>query len=89
MSPQIYSPSTLAIRPLDTEPLDLNLPKTTAEINDHQTEKIEPKQPRSANEDAYAVAWQEPGPDSRNPMDWSASKKWTIILLVTGITLIP
>ncbi|KAL9131628.1 MAG: hypothetical protein Q9217_000516 [Psora testacea] len=41
------------------------------------------------SDDEFGIDWLDPGPDARNPQDWSVGRKWMIIVLVTGITLIP
>ena len=84
MSIQSNSPPALASHPLYKESPDINLQDKTADARGHQAEKVV-----STSVDTYAVGWQEPGPDARNPTDWSTTQKWTIIILLTGITLIP
>lgn len=74
-----------------TATLPSTLPKPVA---DTQTGSEQAKHDENKGIEGEEIAslildWDKPGPDARNPMNWSAPKRWTNISLVTGITLIP
>jgi len=96
MTPQSQLHSPPIICEADEKANATSPSKPPTSVEGHGADSAKRKEDESPDdidgEDAIAftiIDWDKPGPDPRNPMDWSMARKWTIIALVTGITLIP
>lgn len=91
---QSHSPSTIEEADADEKAAALLQSMQPKPVEDIQTGFEQAKQEGNRVTEGKETAslilhWDKPGPDARNSIDWSATKKWINMSLVTGITLIP